>query len=497
MARLNLAALAALPASVARPAYDVASVETGIVHLGLGAFHRAHQAVYTDAILGADPRWGICGVSLKTPRSTVALAEQDGLYSVLWKSAEGVRAQVVGALRECLFAGARREEVLLRMADPRILVLTTTVTEKGYCHDPATGELDRAHPDIVHDLANPRSPVSAVGMLVAGLAARRDAGGGALNLVCCDNLPANGRTVERIVLAFARERDRSLAEWIAEHVGFPCTMVDRIVPATTAADIEEAARRIGADDAVPVASEPFGQWVIENRFACSRPAWEHAGAQIVADVAPYETMKLRLLNGAHSTLAYLGFLMGHQTVWQAASDPLLGDLIERMMRDEVAPTLAAPPGIDLVRYGAELRSRFRNPALPHRTQQIAMDGSQKLPQRLLGTIRDRIAVGSSYACLALAVAAWIRYASGTDEHGVPIAVSDPLADRFATLSANHFGDPVSLADAFLDLAPVFGADLSAHAGFRTAVRERVVQLFRAGVRRTVAAHLDEIPSRRP
>ncbi len=368
--------------------------------------------------------------------------------------------------------------------------MTATVTEKGYCHDPATGALNREHPDIVHDLAHPDMPDSAIGILTAGLRRRRDANTGPLTFVCCDNLPHNGRMVEGLVHAFARERDPALANWIANHVAFPSAMVDRIVPATTPADVEEADHLLGVHDAAPVTAERFGQWVIEDRFAGARPPWEEAGAQFVADVAPFETMKLRLLNGSHSTLAYLGFLMRHDFVWQAAGDPLLAALVERQMAEEISPTLARPPGTDLPAYCGQLMQRFRNRALPHRTQQIAMDGSQKLPQRLLGTVRDRISAGATFAHLAVAIAGWIRYASGSDESQGRIAVADPLAPTFEEIVREGGGDPGAIADGFLDLKSIFGADLVAHYAFREAVRKNVIALFRDGARITLARHLD-------
>jgi fructuronate reductase len=487
--RLSLASLSSLPPGVQRPAYDPTGIAVGIVHLGLGAFHRAHQAVFTDAILGRDPRWGICGVSLKTPRATAVLAAQDGLYTVLTKGLEGTSARVIGALRETMFAGADRGALVARLADPRVTVVTLTVTEKGYCHDPASGKLNFEHADIAHDLADPGAPVSAVGLLVAALARRRDAAAGSLNVICCDNLPQNGRVLEGLVQAFAQRRDPSLAAWIERHAAFPCTMVDRIVPATTPADIAETAKLLGVDDAAPVMTEPYNSWVIEDRFVAARPAWEDAGANVVSDVAPFETMKLRMLNGSHSTMAYLGFLMGHEFIWQASSDPLLAEHVQRQMAEEIAPTLRPPPGADPAHYAAELMTRFRNPALPHRTQQIAMDGSQKLPQRLLNTVRDRMNGGGSYAHLALAVAGWIRYASGTDEHGRAIEVSDPMAPTFAGIAFAAVGDAGRIADGFLDLVPVFGADLAASEPFRAAVRGNVVRLFRDGARATLAAHL--------
>jgi len=490
--RLGLPTLAALPEPVARPRYDPTRVRTGILHLGLGAFHRAHQAVYTDDLLAVDDRWGICGVSLKTPRAIAPLAAQDGLYTLLTRSTDRIDARVIGAVRETLFAGEARSALVTRFADPRIAVVSSTVTEKGYCHDPATGALDFTHPDIVHDLAHPQAPVSAVGIVVAGLAARRAAAAGALTFVCCDNLPHNGRLVEGLVHAYATRHDPSLADWIGSHVSFPSTMVDRIVPATTDADVADAARLLGVHDAAAVTAEPFGQWVIEDRFRAARPAWDVGGAQWVDDVAPFELMKLRLLNGSHSTLAYLGFLMGHDFVWQASSDPLLARFVERQMREEIVPTLTRPEGTDLAAYCAQLMTRFRNAALPHRTRQIAMDGSQKLPQRLLATVRDRLHAGAPLVHLPLAVAAWIRYASGSDERGNRIEVQDPLAASFAAIVAHAGGVAPAIADGFLDLAPVFG-DLGSHASFRTAVRGCVVDLYRDGAAATVQRHLAAAP----
>jgi fructuronate reductase len=295
--------------------------------------------------------------------------------------------------------------------------------------------------------------------------------------------------VQGLVHAFARECDPMLADWISDHVAFPCAMVDRIVPATTDADLAEADVLLGVHDAAPVAAERFGQWVIEDRFAGARPAWEEAGVQMVADVAPFETMKLRLLNGSHSTLAYLGFLLRHDFVWQAAGDPLLATLVERQMAEEISPTLVRPPGTDLPAYCGQLMQRFRNRALPHRTQQIAMDGSQKLPQRLLGTVRDRISAGAAFVHLALAISGWIRYATGSDEKHGRIAVADPLTQTFEEIVRDAGGDPGAIADGFLDLKSVFGADLVAHYAFREAVRNNVIALFRDGAQITLARHL--------
>ena len=316
--------------------------------------------------------------------------------------------------------------VVALLAAPTTSIVSLTVTEKGYCHNPATGRLDPSHPDIVHDRAHPDVPHSAVGFIVAGLAARRAAGLAPFVVVTCDNLPANGRLLAGLVRDLAALRDNALADWIATNVAFPSTMVDRIVPAMTPADPEEARAATGLLDAAPVSHEPFRQWVIEDRFGnAEQPEWELAGAQIVADIAPFEHMKLRLLNGAHSALAYLGYLAGHETIFDAVSDPVLNGFVRRLW-DEIVPMVPPPPDTDLRHYTESLLARFANPTVRHRTWQIAMDGSQKLPQRLLGTIRERLHAGLPIPSLALTVAAWIRYVGGVDEAGQKIECATPL-----------------------------------------------------------------------
>ena len=472
-------------ARAARPwRYSRPALRPGIVHLGVGAFHRAHQAVYTDlALEQAFGPWGICGVSLRRPEVRDRLAPQDGVYTVAERDGAGQRLQVVGCLRRLLVAPEDPAAVVAQIASPATTIVSLTVTEKGYCHDPASGRLDWAHPDIMHDLAEPERPRSALGLLVAGLERRRSEHSPPPTVMSCDNLPANGRTLRGLVIALAARRDEALARWIDAEVGFPCSMVDRIVPAVTAADIARIGQALGLHDAAPVICEPFRQWVIENRFAGPRPAWELAGAQLVADVAPYEEMKLRLLNGSHSAIAYLGWLAGFEHVCEVMSEPDFVAFVQRMMA-EIAPTLRVPDDLDA--YQATLIARFANPALAHRTRQIAMDGSQKLPQRLLGPIRDRLRAGAAIDHLCLAVAGWIRYAAGRDEQGRAIEVADPLAGRFAAISAGADGDPEALARGFLELGEVFGADLPREERFTTAVSSWVASLMTRGARATIA-----------
>jgi fructuronate reductase len=472
-------------ASAARPwRYSRPALRPGIVHLGVGAFHRAHQAVYTDlALEQAFGRWGICGVSLRRPEVRDRLAPQDGLYTVAERDGAGERLQVVGCLRRLLVAPEDPAAVVAQIASPATTIVSLTVTEKGYCHDPASGRLDWAHADIMHDLAEPERPRSAIALLVAGLERRRSEQSPPPTVMSCDNLPANGRTLRGLVIALAARRDEALARWIEAEVGFPSSMVDRIVPAATAADIARIGQALGLHDAAPVICEPFRQWVIEDRFAGPRPAWELAGAQLVADVAPYEEMKLRLLNGSHSAIAYLGWLAGFEHVCEVMAEPDLEAFVRGMMA-EIAATLRVPDDLDA--YQATLIARFANPALGHRTRQIAMDGSQKLPQRLLGPIRDRLRVGAAIDHLCLAVAAWIRYAAGRDEQGRAIEVADPLAHRFAAISAEADGDPEALARGFLELGEVFGADLPREARFVAPVSSWLASLLTRGARATIA-----------
>jgi fructuronate reductase len=483
--RLDLAALPAL-AAAQRPLVDPGSLGTGIVHLGIGAFHRAHQAVFTEeAVAAAGGDWGICGVSQRSRGVVDQLRPQDGLYSVLERG-ERTSLRVVGAVRDLLFAAEEGERLQALLAAPTTRLVTLTVTEKGYRHDPATGRLRRADPEVAADLAGDGLPRTVVGQLVRGLAARRAADAGPVTLLSCDNLPANGEVLRGLVADFCAAlpaaEGEPLAAWIAESVCFPSSMVDRIVPATTDDDRAEAARLLGLDDHGVVVTEPFRQWVVEDRFAAGRPAWERAGAVLTADVAPYEAMKLRLLNGSHSTLAYLGALAGHAHVADAMRDPGIAAVVADLMAHDVEPTLAVPDGFDAGAYQRELIERFHNPALRHRTVQIAMDGTQKLPQRLLGTIADRLAAGAEPRSACLGVAAWMRFVWVRQaEDGSPLPVDDPLAERLGQLTAQA-ATPAAVVDALLSLDEVFGEDLPTNETFRALVTEGLEALTKGGVK---------------
>lgn len=484
-----------LPLEVRRWRYDRSALTVGIVHLGIGAFHRAHQAEFTeDAIEAAGGDWGILGVSLRSPAVRDQLTPQDGLYTLMKRGPHGNVLRLIGCVKGVLVAPENPQAVIDAIAAPGTMIVSLTITEKGYCHDPATGTLNPDHPDVMHDWLNPAAPRSALGLIVAGLSTRRSSGLGGLTLLCCDNLPHNGRLLARVLDAYARHNDPALADWIARTVTCPSTMVDRIVPATTPEDIVTLEGQLGARDEGMVKAEPFRQWVIEDRFAGPRPAWDKAGVQLVADVAPFEDAKLRLLNGSHSTLAYLGHLAGYVFVHEAVAQPALAALIRRLMAHEVAPTLAATPGMDLSAYQTDLMARFANPALNHRTRQIAMDGSQKLPQRLLNTVRDQLAAGGPIDILALGVAAWMRYCLGVDEAGAPYAVEDPLSIRFASIAEAAGDDPAAILNGFLGLTPVFGEDLPLSCPFRDCVLAALQSLIKHGAVATIAAYSDHYSS---
>jgi fructuronate reductase len=494
MTRLAAASLARLPADVARPRYDLASVRVGIVHLGVGAFHRAHQAAYVDDRLAAgESEWAICGASLRSPDTAQALGPQDGLYALSTLSAAGETLRVVGSLRRLLVAPLDPQALIAAMSDPAVRIVTLTVTEKGYCHDPATCRLDEGHPDIRHDLANPRAPLSAPGFLVEALARRRAEGVAPFTVVACDNLPSNGNTARNVLTRLASLRDAGFGAWVAEDVAFPSTMVDRIVPATTDEDRARIAARLGAEDAWPIVTEPFSQWVIEDCFPTGRPRFEDSGATLVQDVAPFELAKLRLLNGSHSTLAYLGYLAGYETVSDAMADESFARLVADLMEKESAPTLDAGGTGDLKAYMRELLARFRNPALRHLNRQIAMDGSQKLPQRLLGTVRARLVGGAGSERLALGVAGWMRYVTGVDERGRPIDVRDPLSARLKIIADREGLDAARLAPALAGVREIFGDDLAADPRFLMTVTAALDRLIRLGSRGAVAHCLQFAP----
>jgi fructuronate reductase len=458
---------------------DPAKVGIGIVHIGLGAFHRAHQAVYVERYLnrtgGGD--WGICAANIRSNREIVdRLTAQGCRYHVAeYADAGHVALAEVRAIREALFAATDKRRLLARMTDPATKIVSLTVTEKGYGLSPAAGELKLDDAAVAHDLATPADPETAPGLVLEALRQRRDRGIGPFTVLCCDNMPDNGARTRHAVSALAARQSQPLQAFVQESVAFPATMVDRIVPAVTAGRLETLAELIGEADPAAVACERFSQWVIEDRFSAGRPDWEADGVEMVDDVRPFESMKLRMLNGAHSLIAYVGLHRGFDTVAEAIADPAVAALVRDFFA-EAAATLAPTPGIEPEAYAAALLDRFANDALAHRLSQIAMDGSQKLPQRMLDAARINLEQGRGISATAAAVAAWIAYVRGADDAGNKWAVDDPLA---VELAACHAGNRKldDIVAAILSISAIFPAALAAHPGFRTAVTGAYTRLL--------------------
>ena len=457
MSLLHAAALPHLPAAVTRPGFDPAHLKSGIVHLGIGAFHRAHQAVFTeDAItLRGGPEnnhWGIVGASLKQASVPDALAAQDCLYTVeqLGKAA---RYRVMGVIRQALFAPRDRAALLAALAASSTHVVTLTLSEKGYCLA-ADGSLDFSHPDIAFDVSGPAEPVSAIGWLALALAERRRTNAGPLTILSCDNLKSNGPKLEAAVTAFAERCWPGLSAWIAANAAFPATLVDCIVPASDAAHRARVQDALGVTDAASVQREEFAQWVIEDRFAGPVPAWDAAGAEIVPDISGHERLKLHVLNGTHSALAYLGLPRGHHYVRQAIADAQLVAFLEQMVAREIAPALAP---LDVASYWRTVKARFQNPMIDHRLAQIAEDGSLKLPQRLYPLLEANIRAGREFGHIAQVIAAWLDLMATRPSR-------DPANDWFASW-AKAGADKA----AALDNATLFPALFREHAGLRAAI----------------------------
>ncbi len=471
-----------------RPGRSGSAPKPGIVHFGPGAFFRAFNAVYCHEAMEAEGvDWGIIAVSLKSSTARDQLDPQGGIYTALELGPKGETARRIGSVARILVAPEDPRAVIDAMVDPAIKIVSLTITEKGYGYDAATGGLDRSHPDIASDLAGTGAPCSAVGLITAALNARHADGTRPFTVLSCDNLPSNGAVTRAVVLEFARQTNPDLAAWIEATVAFPSTMVDRITPATTDDAIARLAAREGYHDPAMVTHEPFRQWVIEA-FPGPRPAWEMAGAQFVQSVGAHEAMKLRCLNGTHSSLAYLGYLAGHETIAEAVADPAFSGLCSALWTDEILPTLETPEGEDPVAYAAALMARYKNPAIRHRLWQIAMDGSQKLPQRILATVQDRLADGVVPDGLCLVVAGWMRYVGGVDERGRDIDVRDPLADRLRAASDSATAPEAKVA-ALLAVDTVFDPTLAQDARFRDAVTAAYENLTEMGARAAVTEYL--------
>jgi len=433
--RLSNEALHLLPGNIKRPGYDRSQHGAGIVHIGVGAFHKAHQAVYTDsAMANSGGDWMISGISLRSKTAQDQLMPQDCLYAVNVQDGHEDDLRIIGSIKDVRAASDELERCIALIAEPDIHVVSLTITEKGYGLDPDRGLLDFDDPDIAHDIQNPGNPKSAIGFLCAGLTKRREARGNPLTIVSCDNLSANGKKLEGAVAAFLKRGNPDTAAWVTKHVRFPSTMVDRIVPATTDADRKSTTSKLGLSDEACVKTEPFSQWVIENNFAGPVPDWASAGALLVDDVSQFELAKLRLLNGPHSAIAYVGSLAGHEFVHEVMADERLADFVTRLMEEEIKPMVPQAAGLDLEDYTQALRQRFANSALQHRLLQIAADGSQKLPQRIVPVLQQRLAENLPVHRLTITIAAWFAYMTGWGYQGGGPKVDDPAADEFRLIA---------------------------------------------------------------
>lgn len=494
MSRLSNKTLEQLPESVIVPAYDRSKIKTRIVHLGFGAFHRAHQAVYADILasdFGSD--WGYCEVNLIGGEKQIEdLKAQDYLYSVCEMSYDDWSTRVVGVAKEALHATIDGiDKVIEAMLRPEIVIVSITVTEKGYYYLPSTASIDKNNPSIRHDIENLRQPQTVPGLIVEVLRLRREKGLKPFTVMSCDNMPENGHVTRNVILALAKEQNTELALWIEKNVPFPSTMVDRIVPAITPETMGKITKQLGGiEDMAGIAGEPFRQWVVEDNFVNGRPEWEKAGAELVEDVLPYEEMKLRMLNGSHSFLAYLGYLAGYQHIDECMQDENYVKAARYMMLQEQATTLRVK-GVDLKAYAESLLSRYRNTGLKHRTWQIAMDGTLKLPQRMLDSIRFHLTNNTSFDGLALGVAAWMRYVSGKDDSGNIIEVSDPSVEKIKEL-VNNSHDNENRVNNLLTLKHVFGEDLPHNSIFTNKVIEFYLQLKENGAKETVKRLADRI-----
>jgi fructuronate reductase len=483
---LSSVTLAQSKTATAGCGWSRASLRPRIVHLGLGAFFRAHGVLYNDEMLdhrGGD--WGIVGVSLQHPDARDRLVPQDGLYTAIRRDQSGDSARIARSLIGVCFSPENPAATTALLAAPETEIVSLTITEKGYCLDPASRRLDANHPDIRHDLASPSDPRSAAGILASALRQRYRQGRAPFTVLSCDNLPGNGALLRQSLIDFLSLGDDSLAQWLEANGAFPSTVVDRIVPATTPDDLRVAAHAVGLTDLAPVVHEPFRQWVIEDWFAAARPQWDTAGARFTGDVQLYEQMKLRLLNGAHSALAYLGYLVGHDTIFDAMSDPVMRAFTARLW-DEILPTISAPADANSRQYVAELEARFLNPAIAHRTWQIAGDGSQKLPQRLLASVRARLTRQQPITHLAFVIGAWLLYLGGRREDGTTIDVRDPMAATLRSRLDRAGDDSEARVRTLVEIAAIFGSDLSTDRGFVASVVEAYGRLRLRGVRDAIA-----------
>ncbi|MDP9848729.1 mannitol dehydrogenase family protein [Streptosporangium lutulentum] len=474
-----------LSEGVAVPSYDRSELTVGIVHFGVGGFHRAHQAMYLDRLMDAGKAhdWAICGAGVLPgdARMRDALTAQDGLYTLVVKHPDGaLEARVIGSIIEYLLAPDDPEAVIGRMTDPAVRIVSLTITEGGYNIHPVTGGFDAEAPAIRADLEPGATPATVFGLVTEALRRRRARGVAPFTVMSCDNIQENGDVARRAFTAFARLADPDLAVWIESAVAFPNSMVDRITPVTTGQDRETVALRFGVDDAWPVVCEPFAQWVLEERFPGGRPPYEEAGVQVVADVEPYELMKLRLLNAGHQAICYLGYLSGYRYAHEAATDAAIAKFLLDYMNIEATPTLRPVPGIDLDVYKRTLVERFSNPEVRDTLARLCAESSDRIPKWLLPVVREQLARGGEVTRAAAVVASWARYAEGADESGEPIEVVDRLRDRLTATARTQREHPT----AFIENRDLFG-DLADDRRFVEPYLRALESLHVRGARATV------------
>jgi mannitol 2-dehydrogenase len=485
MLPLNDENLSSLSGDVATPNYDRGRLRTGIVHFGVGGFHRAHEAMYLDRLMcdGKALDWAICGVGVMPfdERIRDAMQPQDCLYTLVVKAADGsLEPRVIGSIREYLYAPDDPEAVIEKMADPQTRIVSLTVTEGGYNFNAVTGEFDATNPDVQHDLQPGVAPKTTFGLITEALARRRERGVTPFTIMSCDNIQGNGDVARRSFVAYATLRDEDLGRWMRTEVRFPNSMVDRITPVTTDDDRAEVRNRFGIEDRWPVVCEPFTQWALQDSFGAGRPPWEDAGVQVVPDVEPYELMKLRLLNASHQALAYFGYLAGYRLVHEVAQDPIFADFLLAYMQREATPTLEPVPGVDLGDYQRTLIERFSNAQVRDTVARLCAESSDRIPKWLLPVIRHNLQTGGEIDRSAAVVASWARYAEGVDEQGRPIEVVDRLAERLTANARRQHAEPL----AFIADREVFG-DLVDEPRFVAAYRSALASLHTKGARATL------------
>ena len=482
---LSSAALSSLPAAVGTPGYDRGALSPGIVHIGVGNFHRAHQAIYLDKLfgLGMDHDWAVRGAGVRSydARMRDDLAKQDWLSTVVELDPSGLTARICGSMID--FLPVNPKVLIEALAAPETRIVSLTVTEGGYFIDANTGGFAVDHPEIAADIETPGAPKSVFGIIVAALALRRERGQGAFTVMSCDNLPGNGHIARNAVVGFASAVSPELGAWVSENAAFPNGMVDCIAPA--AGDRERAivAETFGIADSRPVFCEPFRQWVLEDKFVAGRPALERVGVEFVGDVAPYELMKLRILNAGHAAIAYPSALLGIEMVHDAMADPQVLAFLRKIEREEMIPTVPAIPGVDFGEYFSKVEERFSNAAVADTIPRLCQDGSNRQPKFIFQTIVDRISAGAPIPGLALEVALWCRYCAGSSDAGNPITLDDPMAERLMAHALRAKDDPA----AFLELDSVFGP-LGRDEVFRSAFSAALADVWRNGVRAALASY---------